>query len=134
MKRVVGKNVLESLTTGMYSNNNVIFREYIQNSTDAIDSAITHGILEKEEHKIDISINTNRREIRIRDNGIGIPSGKLESIFEPFYQENDQKLTESGTGLGLYITKNLVEQMGGNIWVESKIGKGSTFYISIPII
>ena len=57
MSRVVGKNVLESLTTGMYSKNKIVFREYIQNSADAIDKAIADGILEKNKNHIDIFIN-----------------------------------------------------------------------------
>ena len=77
MQRIVGKNVLESLTTGMYSDSRIIFREYIQNSTDAIDNAIKKNILRKEEGKIHININNKKNEISIRDNGIGIPSEEV---------------------------------------------------------
>jgi molecular chaperone HtpG len=71
--RVVGKHTLESLTVGMYADNRIIFREYVQNATDAIDKAIAAGII-KGEGRIDITIDVKRREIRIRDNGIGIPT------------------------------------------------------------
>ncbi len=77
MPLIVGKNVLESLTTGMYADNKIIYREYIQNATDAIDTAIRQGALEREKNRIDIIINVNRREIRIRDNGVGIPQSKV---------------------------------------------------------
>jgi len=72
--RVVGKHTLESLTVGMYADNKIIFREYVQNATDAIDKAVAAGIIKKEDGCIDIAISTERREIRIRDNGIGIPT------------------------------------------------------------
>ncbi len=79
MTIVVGKNVLESLTTGMYSDNRIVYREYIQNASDSIDRAVRDGTLAKEEANIDITINVNRREIRIRDNGTGIPAKRVHS-------------------------------------------------------
>jgi len=64
----------------------------------------------------------------VADSGIGIPSEKLEAIFNPF-EQGDLSTTKSygGTGLGLAISKNLVESLGGQIQVESEVGKGSTF-------
>ena len=76
--------------------------------------------------------NDDYTTISVRDTGRGINPDNLDSIFQSFYQESDQKLTEGGTGLGLNITKNLVEMMGGEIWVESKVDEGSTFYIKLP--
>lgn len=67
----------------------------------------------------------------VKDTGIGIPSNKLELIFDRFVKLND---TDRGTGLGLAICKSIVEQMEGKIWVESKVDKGSTFYIELPLI
>jgi signal transduction histidine kinase len=66
----------------------------------------------------------------IRDTGIGIPKDKIEKIFDEFYQVETGK--HGGTGLGLAITKRLVEEHGGKIWVESQLGKGTTFYFTIP--
>lgn len=77
-QRIVGKYTLESLTTGMYADNRIIFREYVQNSADAIDKAVAEGILSsREEARIDITIDSARRDIRIRDNGIGIPAQEV---------------------------------------------------------
>lgn len=70
----VGKHILDTLTVGMYADNRIIFREYIQNAADAIDKAVAEGVLaSRAEGRIDITIDREKREIRIRDNGIGIP-------------------------------------------------------------
>lgn len=72
--------------------------------------------------------------VSIRDTGIGIPADKFESIFESFEQVDASIAREyGGTGLGLTITKQLVELHGGRIWVESEVGKGSTFTFTLPI-
>lgn len=76
---VIGKHTLESLTSGMYSDPFVIYREYIQNSTDSIDDAIQNGILLGGEGKIEIYLNQIERVIRIEDNGLGIPGQEAES-------------------------------------------------------
>jgi signal transduction histidine kinase len=69
--------------------------------------------------------------LKIRDTGMGIPEDKLQLIFDEFYQVEGGKY--GGTGLGLAIAKRLVEEHGGNIWVESQLGKGSTFCFTIPL-
>lgn len=72
--------------------------------------------------------------ISIRDNGIGIPEEHLSQIFEKFHQvEGSLHRSTGGTGLGLAITKGLVEAHQGKIWVESELGKGSTFTFTLPI-
>jgi signal transduction histidine kinase len=69
--------------------------------------------------------------LEIKDTGMGIPEDKLQMIFDEFYQVEGGK--HGGTGLGLAIAKRLVEEHGGNIWVESQFGKGSTFYFTLPL-
>ncbi|MBQ2819111.1 MAG: ATP-binding protein [Clostridia bacterium] len=71
---VIGKHTLESLTTGMYSDPFVIYREYIQNAADSIDSAIKAGVLCKGDDCIDIHLHIAEKRITIRDNGVGISS------------------------------------------------------------
>ena len=82
-----------------------------------------------------ISILAGQRDqsilIEIKDTGMGIPEDKLHVIFDEFYQVEGGK--HGGTGLGLAIAKRLVEEHGGNIWVESQLGKGSTFYFTLPL-
>ena len=71
--------------------------------------------------------------IDVKDSGIGIPEGQHEIIFEPFYQQSGQSNRQyGGTGLGLPISKRLVERMGGHITVSSTPGKGSVFTVTIP--
>jgi PAS domain S-box-containing protein len=69
----------------------------------------------------------------VRDTGIGIPRNKQEEIFQYFRQlENTLNRANTGTGLGLAICKRLAELMGGTIWVQSELGKGSSFFFTIP--
>lgn len=68
----------------------------------------------------------------IRDSGIGIPAERLDMLFQPFTQiDSSASRRYSGTGLGLVISRRLVEMMGGHIWAESREGYGSTFYFTI---
>lgn len=70
----------------------------------------------------------------IRDRGRGIPENKLENIFERFQQvDSSDSRDRDGTGLGLAICRSIVQQHGGNIWVESTLGEGSTFYFTLPM-
>jgi len=72
--------------------------------------------------------------VSVQDQGIGIPREALPRLFERFYQANSSSTrSRGGTGLGLYISKQIVEAHGGRIWVESAVGQGSTFSFAIPI-
>ena len=70
----------------------------------------------------------------VADRGLGIPAGEQRRIFEKFYRL-DPQMTRGigGTGLGLYISRELVRRVDGKIWVESRAGRGSTFFVDIPI-
>lgn len=68
----------------------------------------------------------------VKDTGIGIPEGESHKVFERFFRgSNTYKESVPGTGLGLSIVKELIDLIGGKIWVESKEGKGSTFWFYI---
>ncbi|MBU1670463.1 MAG: PAS domain S-box protein [Actinobacteria bacterium] len=72
--------------------------------------------------------------ISVIDQGIGIPEEELERVFDRFYQvDSSETRSFPGTGLGLYITRELVEAMGGDITVQSETGRGSTFTITVPL-
>ena len=70
-------------------------------------------------------------EFFVEDSGEGIPRDKIDSIFSRFVQLDSWR---KGVGLGLAICRGLVEQMGGKIWVTSELGKGSIFYVTLPLI
>ncbi|MBN2805259.1 MAG: PAS domain S-box protein [Prolixibacteraceae bacterium] len=73
-------------------------------------------------------------EFYVKDTGIGIPPKDLEHIFDRFYRgSNVNEAVTRGTGLGLSIVKELVQLLGGQIWVESELNAGSTFYFTIPV-
>ncbi len=73
-------------------------------------------------------------QVSVSDTGPGIPEGQYERIFEEFQQvDGSSTRAKGGTGLGLAIAKKIIELHGGRIWVESTIGKGSTFTFSVPV-
>jgi signal transduction histidine kinase/ActR/RegA family two-component response regulator len=78
-------------------------------------------------------VDDNHAYFYVKDTGIGIPDDKQSLIFDRFIQIEDCYSKEyGGTGLGLAITKNIITLMGGNIWVESEYGKGTTFHFVLP--
>jgi signal transduction histidine kinase len=83
---------------------------------------------------ISVALHDDHLVYRVEDTGIGIAPDKIESIFAEFRQ-GDASITSEfgGTGLGLSITKKFVEMHRGRIWVESELGKGSTFFFAIPL-
>ena len=72
--------------------------------------------------------------IEVVDHGLGIPSEQIGRLFQKFARvRSDEHMKVSGTGLGLYICRLIVEGHGGQIWVESEVDKGSTFGLSLPV-
>ncbi|HPN54662.1 MAG TPA: HAMP domain-containing sensor histidine kinase [Candidatus Moranbacteria bacterium] len=73
-------------------------------------------------------------QVSVRDNGVGIPRAEQQNIAEKFFRSNNLiKNKTDGTGLGLYIAKNIIEQSGGSLWFESIENVGSEFYFTLPI-
>jgi len=105
---------------------------------DVIESLVENAIKfnDKEEKKIRISgrsVDENFIQVEIADNGPGIPSEEQEKIFQKFYQVEEYFTGKvEGIGLGLALAKRVIEAHGGKIRVESELGKGSTFYFTLP--
>ncbi len=93
---VIGKHTLESLTSGMYSDPYVVFREYIQNSVDSIDEAIRAGVMELGEEQIVVKLAPTENQIIISDNGLGIPAAQVEKTLISI--GNSKKSSESSRG------------------------------------
>jgi signal transduction histidine kinase len=75
----------------------------------------------------------NKMIITVRDEGIGMSPANLNQIFEKFFREKQAIGNYSGMGVGLYITRNIIDQHGGKIWAESELQKGSSFHFTLPI-
>src|SRR5690349_9785046 len=76
--------------------------------------------------------NNNTIRFSVSDTGPGIPKQELTHIFERFWQSESSQSKKLGVGLGLAITKGIVEAHGGSIWAESEFGHGARFYFTIP--
>lgn len=90
-----------------------------------------------DEGKVTLGITANETVVQmyIRDTGAGIPAEDIPHLFQKFYRvDNSATRTIGGTGLGLFISRKIVELYQGRIWVESTLGTGSTFYINLPRI
>lgn len=99
--------------------------------TNLFDNAVKYT----DEGKVSLGITGNKDviQIRVSDTGPGIPPEDLPHLFQKFYRvDNSATRTIGGTGLGLFISKKIVELYRGTIWAESELGKGSTFYINLP--
>ena len=81
-----------------------------------------------------VSSEKNNVIIEVRDEGMGIEEKNLVKIFEPYVRLVADQDKVSGLGIGLALTKKLVELQNGEIWVTSKVGEGSSFFVSLPII
>ena len=104
---------------------NIIFKNLIKNAIKYTD----YGLIE-------FGYNTKAGfvEFYVKDTGMGIETGRQTAIFERFIQADiEDKMAKQGAGLGLAIAKAYVEILGGKIWVESSVGKGSVFYFSNPL-
>ncbi len=83
---------------------------------------------------VSISVKNNHVFLSVADSGIGIPLDQQKKIFSKFFRgKNAKEYVTTGSGLGLYIVKNVVHKHRGQIWFSSRVGKGTTFFVSLPI-
>lgn len=112
---------------------------YVHVDPDRIREVITNlfdnAVKYTDTGKVSIGLTGNDQivQIRVQDTGVGIPPEDVPHLFQKFYRvDNSATRTIGGTGLGLFICRKIVELYHGRIWVESELGKGSTFYINLP--
>jgi signal transduction histidine kinase len=103
----------------------------------AVNNLLDNAVKFSSEHS-EIKVIFEKHEekvlLKIKDDGIGIPKNEQASIFEKFYRGKDAShFSTTGTGLGLTIVKQIVEAHGGEVQVESELGKGSIFTVTIPL-
>jgi two-component system phosphate regulon sensor histidine kinase PhoR len=85
------------------------------------------------EVRVEMLRQSDQAVVRVHDTGLGIPSRDLPRIFERFYRvDKARSRATGGTGLGLAIVKHAVEQMGGSVAVESRLGQGTVFTVALP--
>jgi hypothetical protein len=103
-------------------------REILNNLVEnAIKYTLEGGVV------IDVKGDDNSIVVSIQDSGIGIPKEDIGHLFQKFYRVDNSDTREiGGTGLGLYLSRKLIEAIGGTIWVESTYKQGSTFFIKLP--
>lgn len=107
-----------------------LIREVVGN---LIENAIKYSSLGK--INVNITATDEKIKISIQDNGIGISEEDIPHLFQKFYRVNNPETNQiGGTGLGLYLSKKLVEKLGGHITVDSQYHKGSTFLVELPRI
>jgi len=125
--RLLTVEISEDLPTIAVDNNSM--SEVFSN---LIDNAIKYS---HEGGTVDVTARANNAfvEVMFKDNGIGMPESVISNLFQKFYRSHRSRETVSGTGIGLYISKAIVESHGGTISVRSEDGKGSTFTVAIPI-
>lgn len=116
--------------------NNIYLLGDYHKTTEALSNIVDNAIKYTRKGKIELTFsNENGRGIiSVSDTGVGISKKDQANIFRKFIRiSNLESVKAGGTGLGLYIVKNLIEQQGGSIDVESKVGKGTKFNLSLPI-
>jgi two-component system phosphate regulon sensor histidine kinase PhoR len=98
-----------------------------------VDNAIKYGRLQG---TVRVGATKNEQgllEVFVQDDGPGIPAESLDRVFERFYRvDKARSRDQGGTGLGLSIVKHIVQSHGGKAWVRSEVGKGATFYLTLP--
>ena len=100
-----------------------VFMNLISNAIDAIGK---NGLVQVKSRR-----EGTNMAVSIRDDGPGIPQDQQKKVFDPFFTT---KGTGKGTGLGLWVTYDIIKGMGGAITLKSEVGKGTTFVVNIPIV
>lgn len=103
----------------------IVFRNLLDNATRY---SPTGGDVD-----VEVIATNGLARVTVIDHGLGIPKEKEKKIFEPFFQVYPALAPFGGMGLGLYVSRRIVEAHGGTIWFESEEGKGSSFHFTLPL-
>ena len=143
----LAKDVVDDLTTFAMAKNTTLSMTLEENlPKTSVDAVKIHEVISnlvynairynKGKGTVTVSVRRDGHDILFScvDTGIGIGEGDKSKIFSKFYRSPDvSALAPDGSGLGLYISKAIIEKSGGKIWFESDVGRGSTFSFSLPI-
>ncbi len=124
--KIINKNTEKLVLKSDANRINQVISNLVYNAVDFV---------KKETGKIEIDAKQKDHSVvfSVRDNGIGIKTEDKANLFKKFYQiDTSETRKHGGAGLGLAICKGMVEKLGGEIWLESKVNQGSIFYFSIP--
>jgi two-component system NtrC family sensor kinase len=99
----------------------------ILNALDAVESR-PDGVI-----RINTSARAEEIVVVIADNGEGISPDQVSRVFEPFYTTKDPGREIGGTGLGLSVCHRIIKQHGGDIFIDSRVGEGTTFTVTVPV-
>lgn len=102
--------------------------------TNILENAIRYNVENGEVVvKVDVMQQKPFIEVTVKDSGIGVPPEAMEKLFNKFYRaDNAMKAQTEGSGLGLYITRSIINAHGGEIWIESELNRGTTVHFTIP--
>lgn len=139
MDFVNGANTTINATSNHAGERNIMPLYYVYVDPDRLREVITNlfdnAVKYTSEGKVSVGLTGNDKvtQCYVRDTGPGIPADDLPHLFQKFYRvDNSATRTVGGTGLGLFICRKIVELYNGRMWVESKLGEGSSFYINLP--
>ncbi|XXF78485.1 ATP-binding protein [Myxococcaceae bacterium GXIMD 01537] len=102
--------------------------------TNLLENAVKYSPLGGAVH-VALGTDGTYAQLSVRDEGIGIPRDELPHLFERFYRARNSPASGfGGLGLGLYLSRDIIERHGGHMWVENELGRGSTFHVSLPVM
>src|SRR6185437_15482560 len=139
MEYIVGSNHVIDATKTTGGERTIRPFYYVHVDADRLREVITNlfdnAVKYTPEGRVTLGLTGNDQvaQCYIQDTGPGIPAEDVPHLFQKFYRvDNSATRTIGGTGLGLFICRKIIELYNGRIWVESEVGKGSTFYINLP--
>ena len=133
--RISSENMMPIIKKWLYSDKDIFLREIVANGVDAITkfrklADMGEAQTSEEEYCIKVSIDKDAKTLSVEDNGIGMTEETRTKLFTLFFSSKGK----GGTGIGLYVARQVVMQHGGRIEVASVKGEGSTFTVTMPRI